>query len=302
MNKKPKLIVHGGAWNIPDADDEAHLNGVGKAIIEVFPLLQSGMSALDAVEKAVNILEQDSTFDAGYGAFLNEVGEIELDAMIMDGAKLDYGAVAGIRNYLHPVSIARRVMERTEHCILVGEGAQKFARKMDFVELPPTDLLTERELIFYNKIKSDPEFTTRKPFDKNMHDTVGAVALDQTGNLAAATSTGGTPRKLQGRVGDSPVIGAGAYADNVYGAASATGWGESILKVLLSKTACDLLQDNDPDVAARKSIGILKNRVNGLGGIIMIDKNGEYGFYHNTPKMAFAYAEETGHVIASISV
>ncbi len=299
---QPRLIVHGGAWNIPDELDTDHLNGVRRAVEQVYPALEKGMPALDAVEKAVNILEEDPTFDAGRGAFLNERGEIELDAMVMDGATLNFGAVAAVQNILHPVSLARRVMEKTEHHFLVGSGAQLFARRMNIPELGPEELLTERELSFYRKIKNDPTFYTRKPFEAHPMDTVGAVAMDIHGNLAVATSTGGTPRKLSGRVGDTPVVGAGAYADNHSGAVSATGWGESILRVLLSKTACDLFLAHSPGEAARKAIQILQQKARGLGGIIGINRSGEYAFAHNTRKMAFAYPRLSGQIIAQIKV
>ena len=297
---KAKLIVHGGAWNIPESLEAAHLAGVRRAAQEAGALLAQGASALDTVEAAVNILEADSTFDAGRGAFLNERGEIELDAMIMDGRDLRFGAVAAVQNILHPVSLARRVMAHTEHCFLVGGGAQAFARKAGIAEVDPRELLTERERVYYEQIRHDPDFHTRLPFDDHPMDTVGAVALDGAGNLAAATSTGGTPRKLAGRVGDSPVVGAGAYADNHCGAVSATGWGESILKVLLSKTVCDLMATHNASEAARQGIERLARRVNGLGGVIGIDRHGEYAFAYNTPKMAFAYLRAPGEVVVSI--
>lgn len=290
MKSPLKLIVHGGAWNIPDEHINAHLNGVEKAIAETYPKLKAGCSALDAVEAAVNILEEDPTFDSGRGAFLNERGEVELDAMIMDGRDLSLGAVAAVQNILHPISVARKVMEETEHCLLVGEGALLFAKKMGFEELPPQALLTERELEFFHQIKNDPNFETHQPFD-TPSDTVGAVALDANGNFAAATSTGGTARKLVGRVGDSPIPGAGGYADNALGAASTTGWGESIMKVLLAKTVVDAFDQMDGMKAAKHGISILQNKVGGLGGVIGIDKKGNYAFHHNTPKMAFAYWE-----------
>ncbi len=299
---KTRLIVHGGAWNIPDEQVEAHVKGVRKAVENISPLLEKGMSALDAVEAAVNILEEDPTFDAGRGAFLNAQGKIELDAMIMDGKNLDYGAVAAVQNLMHPVSLARKVMERTEHCLLVGSGAQDFAKSIDFPELAPEALLTERELAFFQQIKNDPNFKTHDPFKNNPMDTVGAVAMDQWGNIAAATSTGGTPRKLAGRVGDSPLIGAGAYADNELGGTSATGWGESIMKVLLSKTVCDLFGEYPPSIAAALGIGILEDRVKGLGGIIGINHQGEYGFGHNTERMAHAYISTDGEIFASIEI
>lgn len=299
--RKPKLIIHGGAWNIPAEYWTAHLQGVEKSVSEIYPKLLKGMSALDAVELAVNILEEDPTFDAGRGAFLNEVGEVELDAIIMDGQTLDFGAVGALQNILNPVSVARQVMEKTEHAILVGNGALDFAKKMGFHELPPEELLTERELVFFKKIKDDKHFLTHHPFSNDLpSDTVGAVAMDENGNLAVATSTGGTARKLRGRVGDSPIIGSGAYADNLTGAASTTGWGESIMKVILSKTVCDLFTSKNAMAAAKEGINILQNRVNGLGGVIGINPNGEYAFAYNTPRMAMAYANEKGEIIKSI--
>jgi len=297
---EPRLIVHGGAWSIPDKYVIDHIDGVRQTVAEIFPYLKKGMSALDAIEAAVNLLEKDATFDAGRGAFLNALGEIELDAIIMDGTNLNFGAVAGVQNILHPVTLARKVMEQTEHCFLVGKGAQLFAHQAGIAELDPRDLLIPRELKFYEQIKNDPSFLTHHPFESKPNGTVGAVAMDKCGNLAAATSTGGTPRKLPGRVGDSPIVGAGAYADNELGAASATGWGESIMKILMSKTACDLLQSNPAEIASQQSVDILEQRVKGWGGIIIIDKNGQYGFAHNTSRMAFAYANSAGEIIARI--
>lgn len=298
----PKLIVHGDAWNIPDEFVAAHLNGVQNAIQQIYPLLSNGLCALDAVEKAVNTLEADPTYDAGCGTFLNEVGEIELDALIMDGRDLNVGSVAAVQNLLHPVSLARKVMEETQHCLLVGKGAVKFAKQINFQELPPEELLTERELIFFNKIKNDSTFRTELPFEFTPMDTVGAVAMDTNGNFAAATSTGGTARKLVGRVGDSPMVGAGGYADNELGAVSTTGWGESIMKVLLAKTVCDGFENQSAMAAAQRGIAILKRKMNGLGGVIGINHRGEYAFAHNTPRMAFAYANKDRAVISNIKI
>ncbi|MEY3051524.1 MAG: hypothetical protein RLY31_1309 [Bacteroidota bacterium] len=296
-----RLIVHGGAWNIPTEYVQDHIRGVSAAVSAVFPQLQSGLSALDAVEAAVSILEEDPTFDAGRGAFLNECGEVELDAMIMDGRDLGVGAVAALQQVLHPVQVARRVMESTEHCLLVGKGAQAFAVRSGFTLVPEADLLTERERAYFEQIRRDQGYRTRHPFEALPMDTVGAVAMDRFGNLAAATSTGGTARKLQGRVGDCPLPGAGAYADNALGAASATGWGESIMKVLLTKTACDRMGVSDADGAASFAISELARKVNGLGGIIAIDRQGRYGIAHNTPRMAYAYVSGQGDVTARIT-
>lgn len=307
---QPKLIVHGGAWDIPDEFVDAHVAGVRQAVETIYPLLKQGLSALDAVEKAVNILEADPTFDAGRGAFLNARGNIELDAMIMDGHELDFGAVAAVANLLHPVSLARKVMAGKDFRILVGEGAMQYARECGFQEADPRELLTERELKFYERIKNDKSFTSLDAFSGNQSgtgpsgmgpsDTVGAVAMDSNGNLACATSTGGTPRKRPGRVGDSPIIGSGGYADNELGAASSTGYGESILRVMLCKTACDLLHGETPMQAAEQSMEILKRRGHGYGGVIMLSPDGRYGFAHSTPRMAFAYADDSGRTQAYI--
>jgi len=327
---RARLIVHGGAWNIPEEYESDHLAGVRRAVAEVFPRLQEGASALDAVEAAVKMLEEDPTFNAGRGAVLNAAGEIELDAMIMDGATLNLGAVAAIQNILHPVTVARMVMERTEHCLLVGAGAQRFARQMTVPEVRPEELLTTRELEFYQKTKEDLSFSTIRSFQSCPTDhahpadpaknagrstgcgtdagaasprplgTVGAVAMDNEGNLAAATSTGGTAGKLPGRVGDSPLAGAGTYADNACGAASATGWGEAVMKTLLAKTACDLMCNHPAQAAADMAVEMMRRRVQGLAGIILVDRRGDYGFAYNTPKMAFAYAESSGKVVVHI--
>jgi beta-aspartyl-peptidase (threonine type) len=291
---EPRLIVHGGAWDIPDQYVDAHITGVRKAVEAVFPRMEEGLSALEAVEHAVNILESDPTFDAGRGAFLNSLGEIELDALIMDGATLDFGAVAAVKNLLHPVSLARKIMDEKDFRMLAGEGAQRFARTKGFTELQPETLLTERERKFFAQIKKDPEYRPIHSFSGSTpQDTVGAVALDKTGSLACATSTGGTPRKHPGRIGDSPIIGCGAYAENNLGAASSTGYGESIMKVILCKTACDRLEHESSMDAACKSIKILKQKGKGFGGIILLNSKGKYGFCHNTPRMAFAFAADT---------
>jgi beta-aspartyl-peptidase (threonine type) len=286
---QPRLIVHAGAWDIPKDQEADHLAGMRCAVSDVFPKLEAGMSALDAVEAAVRVLEDNPALNAGRGAVLNARGEIELDAMLMDGKALRVGAVAAVRNILHPVSLARAVMDRSEHCFLVGPGALEFARTVGIPEVDPRELLTERELAYYREhVLGNGRCAAAATFGAVPADTVGAVAMDLEGNLAAATSTGGAPGKLPGRVGDSPLVGAGAYADNEAGAVSTTGWGEYIMRVVLAKTACDLLTNLAAPEAARAAIAILEKRVHGLGGLILIDRHGSYGFAHNTPKMAFA--------------
>jgi beta-aspartyl-peptidase (threonine type) len=299
---KPKIIVHGGAWNIPKKFHQAHIDGCYQAVDFVTTELENGLSALNAVEMAVHVLEENPTFNAGRGSYLNSKGEIELDAIICNGKTLNFGAVAAVQNVLHPVTVAKILLEHPEHCFLVGQGIQSLLRDHHIPEVPVEDLLTERELVYYRKIKEDPHFRTRMPFEPSPMDTVGAVAVDRNGDFAAATSTGGTPRKLPGRAGDSPVIGAGAYADNRAGAVSATGFGEAIMKVLLSKTVCDHLINMPAMEAAQLGIAMLEKRVNGLGGVIGINTKGEYAYSHNTPYMAFAYYHEEVGISSQIKI
>lgn len=296
----PSLIVHGGAWDIPDADVAADLEGCRRAAEVGWAVLQNGGSALDAVEAAIRYLEDDPVFDAGVGAWLNAAGEVELDAIIMDGETLDNGAVAAIQHIRNPISVARRVMEHTPHSLIVGHGAEQFAAAQGFPLCDESELLTGHELERWKIIKGKTNYRVEESFRGTPRGTVGAVARDKDGHLAAGTSTGGTPNKLPGRVGDSPLIGCGCYADDVSAGASATGWGESIMKVVLCKMACDLAANGaDAQSAAEKSIGVLADRVQGLGGVIVIDQQGRIGQAFNTPRMARAWIE-AGQVIAKV--
>jgi len=302
---EPALIVHGGAWGIPDDTVEAHLRGVSAALDAGHAILVRGGMSLDAVEAAVAVLEDDPTFDAGKGAFLNKLGEVELDAMIMDGKGLRSGAVAAVKNICNPVKLARALMEKSELAMLAGNGANLFARLVGFPECPTEELLVGRELARWKAISRKREFHVRHVFDTVQADqergTVGACAIDRSGNLAAATSTGGVPHKPPGRVGDSPIVGAGAYADNETGAVSATGWGEPILRVVLSKTACDLMDGRlGPTAACRRALAILKRRVNGTGGLIGVDRRGRAGFSYTTPRMARALVLPSGRKVARV--
>jgi beta-aspartyl-peptidase (threonine type) len=297
---KPSIIVHGGAWDIPPDMQEAHRQGCSSAVEEGYALLRQGKSALDAVEAAVRILEDDPAFDAGRGSFLNSDGEVELDAIIMEGDELRTGAVAAVQHILHPISLARAVMERTQHCLLVGEGALRFARSidMDTVEVP--ELLTCRELERWKALRAEKTFEQRDVFEDAVSrykrkGTVGAVAIDSHGTIAAATSTGGTPNKLAGRVGDSPLVGCGNYADSRIAGVSVTGWGESIMKVVLAKRVCDNVQRGlAPMEAGKEAIGYLKARVDGLAGVIVLTRAGEVAHAFNTPFMAVASIDGDG--------
>jgi L-asparaginase / beta-aspartyl-peptidase len=286
---QPSIIVHGGAWDIPPELHEAHQQGTRRAVETGWAVLVTGGSAVDAVEAAIVVMEDDETFDAGRGSFLNADGQVELDAGFMDGATLRVGAVAGVQFIQNPIRLARAVMEKCEHVLLVAQGAQRFAQKMGFPLCDLTDLAVPREFERWQKLLYDRTYSTRQAF---IHpgDTVGCVALDQIGHLAAGTSTGGTPNKMPGRVGDVPMVGCGFYADDEYGGASCTGWGESIAKVILARLAVHHLYEmNDPQAAARAAIQVLTDKVNGLGGIVLLSPDGRPGWYHNTPHLAYAY-------------
>ena len=262
-------------------------------------VLDRGGSALDAVEKAVRVMEDDASFDAGRGSYTNTAGEIELDAMIMDGRDLNLGAVAAVQRIRHPVTLARLVMERSKHAFIVGPGAEEFARQHGMTACAFEELLADQRP---PEAKAPPgEQTPDCAAQMSQTGTVGAVAMDWCGNLAAATSTGGMRDKLPGRVGDSPLVGSGAYADNGSGAASATGEGEALMKAVVSKTACDLIaQGHSPQKAAEAAIALVERRTKGHGGLILLDRQGRMGIAHSTPYMAHAFLGTGGAVAAAI--
>ena len=286
---KPSIIVHGGAWDIPADLQEAHRQGTRRAVDLGWEVLAKGGSALDAVEAAIVSMEDDETFDAGRGSFLNADGQVELDAGFMDGGNLQVGAVAGVQFIQNPIRLARAVMERSEHVLLVAQGAQRFAHRMGFATCELTDLAVPREFERWQRLLYDQTYSTRQAFAEAA-DTVGCVALDQAGHMAAGTSTGGTPNKMPGRVGDVPMVGCGFYADDEIGGASCTGWGEAIAKVILARLALHFLQKQDnPHSAAQAAVQVLAQKVNGLGGIIVLAPDGRPGWHCNTPHMAFSY-------------
>lgn len=286
---QPAIIVHGGAWDIPSDLHKAHQQGTRRAIQAGWAVLNAGGSAMDAVEASITIMEDDETFDAGRGSFLNADGQVELDAGCMEGDRLQVGAVAGVQFIQNPIRLARAVMEKSEHVLLVAQGAQRFAHKMGFETCDLTDLAVPREFKRWQKLLYDRTYSVRQSFTRP-GDTVGCVALDRAGHLAAGTSTGGTQNKMPGRVGDVPMVGCGFYADDEFGGASCTGWGESIAQVILARQALhDLHQLKDPQAAARAAIQVLSEKVNGLGGVIILSSDGRPGWHHNTPHMAYAY-------------
>jgi len=285
----PVLVVHGGAWAIPGDMTEAHVNGVRNAIAAGWGVLERGGTALDAVEEAVVIMENDDTFDAGRGSFLNREGKVQLDAFIMDGATLRGGGVGCVERIANPIRAARKILSDSPHVYFVAEGAERFAAEHGIPLCRNEDLIIAREVERLQEYQGHIAEHKADLFAPAIsHDTVGAVALDQHGNIAAATSTGGTLNKAPGRLGDSSLIGCGCYADNQSAAASTTGWGEPIMKLVLAKWAADrVAAGNLPQWAAEESMNHLKDRVNGHGGIILLDARGRFGIAHNTPRMAW---------------
>jgi beta-aspartyl-peptidase (threonine type) len=287
------LIVHGGAWDIPENEIEAHREGCLAALNLGWEMLSKGMSSLDTVERTIRSLEDDDTFDAGYGSHLNAIGQVELDASIMDGKNLHCGAVAGVRVVRNPISLARKVLEKSEHVLLVGSGAERFAQQSGIEFCRQQDLINEREQLRWEALQQQGTFISKDAFRRweESNDTVGAVALDQEGNICVGTSTGGTLNKYPGRVGDSPLIGCGTYAENTVGGVSATGWGEAIIKVVLAKTVIDMMEQNggNPQAAAEKGVDLLRRKADGYGGVIVLNTLGEFGVAYNTPRMARAY-------------
>jgi beta-aspartyl-peptidase (threonine type) len=287
---------------------EAHVRGVQNALAAGWRVLEGSGPALDAVEEAVVIMEDDETFDAGRGSFLNREGKVQLDALIMDGATLRAGGVGCVERLRNPVHAARKILSESPHVYFVGEGAEKFAalhgiplcKNEDLVIPREVERLREYQAKFHtSRAQNAPEighpigselFAGAADDPTTSVDTVGAVALDRNGNIAAATSTGGTLNKAPGRLGDSSLIGCGCYADNLSAAASTTGWGEPIMKLVLAKWTVDrIAAGNLPEWAAQEAMNYLKQRVNGHGGIIVLNPEGHFGIAHNTPRMAWAY-------------
>ena len=275
---------------MPDDVVDAHLSGVRNAAAAGWRVLAGGGTALDAVEAAVVIMEDDETFDAGRGSFLNRDGRVQLDALIMDGNTLRTGGVGCVERIANPVRAARKILSESPHVYFVGEGAERFAAEHGISLCRNEDLIIPREVERLREYLARGEKSGDDLFAPAIsHDTVGAVALDGNGNIAAATSTGGILAKAPGRLGDSSLIGCGCYADNQSAAASTTGWGEPIMKLVLAKWAADRVESGSlPEWVAQEAMNYLQQRVNGHGGMILLDAQGRYGIAHNTPRMAWA--------------
>ena len=296
----PSLIVHGGAWDIPDDATDACQAGCRRALQAGWSVLSRGGHALDAIEAAVIALEDDPVFDAGYGSHLNLDGHVECDAIVMDAATLRAGSVAGLHRIKNPIRAARAVLEKSPHMMLISEGAERFAAQHGVALCDPADLISPAEREAWLRCREDSH--AAEHHRGHEQGTVGAVALDEHGRLYAATSTGGTCCKLPGRVGDSPLIGCGCYADTDTGGVSTTGYGEAIMQVVLAKTAADFLRPaaSTPERAAQAAVQLLANRGKGTGGLILLDKHGKPGFAFNTPRMAYGFVSSGGSLFTSV--
>jgi len=279
------ILVHGGAGDVKSESVPFHVDGCREAARAGARVLREGGSALDAVQRAVEVMEDNPRFNAGTGACLTNVGTLELDAAIMDGVNLRAGAVCAMPPFLHPIAIARGALENSTHVLYAGEGAVEFARALGFspasVDAMITDAARERlEAVLAQRVA-----------ETWAGGTVGAVARDSAGHVAAATSTGGTVGKSPGRVGDTPLLGAGTYADDETGACSNTGSGEAIMRVCLAKVALDALRDGaTPEEATRQGIALLARRVSAPAGSILVDRAGRLGLARNTKTMTWAAA------------
>jgi L-asparaginase / beta-aspartyl-peptidase len=336
---KPSLIVHGGAWDIPDEAMDACNAGCRRSLDAGWSILANGGSALDAVEAAVVILEDEPVFDAGFGSHLNLDGRVECDAIIMNGANLRAGSVAALQRIRNPIRAARAVLEHCPHMMLVAEGAERFAREHGVPLCEPEELISDAERGAWRLCSQDRHAAVHHRGHEQ--GTVGAVALDSQGRLFAATSTGGTCCKLPGRVGDSPLIGCGCYADASAGGVSCTGYGEAIMKIVMAKTAVELLRCAPPSqhdcplpektaegpeattsatllgrpnsaplipcgenfqamIAAREAVHLLAQRTRATGGLILLDGYGNPGLAFNTPRMAHGYVTPDGGFFTSV--
>ena len=298
--QKPVMVVHGGAGTWQPERSQPGILGVKKAATIGFEVLKKDGKALDAVMEAVSSMEDDGAFNAGYGSSLNIDKQIEMEASIMDGKTLQAGATGLLRDIKNPVRLARIVMEDSDHVFVVGEGAEKLAK---LHKLPRRDPMTDLRLRYYEAQKKAllegryelpklAELVKQHPELFSL-ETVGAVALDKNGNVAAATSTGGFPLKLPGRIGDSPLIGCGTYADNLVGACSATGVGEIAIRLVLAKTVCTYMENGkSADKAVELAVELVNRRIptgyNAMG-LVALDTQGRIGVAHNSANLCWAY-------------
>jgi len=313
QNPRLGFVIHGGAGVIKRGSltperEKMYREKLEEALLAGYKALQSGKSGLDAVEIAIRMLEDSPLFNAGKGAVFTADGKNELDASIMNGKTLAAGAVAGLHHVKNPITLARAVMEKSPHVMMVGDGAEKFAKEQNIELVDEKYFWTQERWDALQKIlqQEKEKSETAKPkgsvsenlaeLPYNKFGTVGAVALDKDGNLAAGTSTGGMTNKKYGRVGDAPIIGAGTYANNDSCAVSATGWGEFFIRIGVARDICALIEyrampiQNAADLVIKQKL----QKLGGDGGIIGLDKFGNIAISFNSDGMYRAYIDGTG--------
>ena len=298
-NPKYVLVIHGGAGtilkeNLSPEKEEAYLNKLNEALLAGETILKTGGSSIDAITEAILIMENSPLFNAGKGAVFSEEGIVEMDASIMDGRSTEAGAVAGVHTIKNPILAARAVMENSKHVLLTGDGADSFASKQGLEIVDSSYFFTEDRWKSYKKAKAENEI--------KKYGTVGAVALDSYGNLAAGTSTGGMTYKMKGRVGDSPIIGAGTYADNGTCAVSATGHGEFFIRNVVAYDISALMKYKELPLKEATDYVILDKlkNIGGSGGIIAVDHEGNYTMTFNTPGMYRGVVTSSGLIDVKI--
>ncbi|XP_028144977.2 probable isoaspartyl peptidase/L-asparaginase GA20639 [Diabrotica virgifera virgifera] len=286
---EPIIIIHGGADDVPDSMVVPRIEGVKTACNAGYnALIQPNATALDAIEAAINSMEADEMFNSGFGSVLNEEGDIEMDAAVMVGENLSTGGLTVVKEILHPISLARQVMEKTPHVLLAGEGAGRFADSIKMPRVPTSQLLTSFAVSDLEQFKKS---RVRRPCKyPERCDTVGAVAIDRNGHIAAGTSTGGLTGKMVGRSSDSSKVGCGLYADDRYGGVSVTGHGESIVKVCLSFNIINNMKlGMPPQEAAQTSVNEVINKFNKQTGAVVLSKNGDMGVFCRSERMPWAF-------------
>ncbi len=295
------IILHGGAGSLKRDGDPAHIEacrqGLADALAIGRDMLSRGRPSLDVVEAVVQNLEDNPVFNAGRGAVLNHDGEHELDASIMDGRTLACGAVGGVRTVKNPIGLARLVMEETRHILLAGPGADKFAAEMGVQQVQQSYFSTPRrrkQLDEFLEKEKNPQGSLRQGERELIYGTVGCVALDRQGKIAAATSTGGLTGKKFGRIGDSPLIAAGTYADNRTCGISGTGIGEQFIRHAVAFQISSLIDQRGMSLAEAAEFVVLKRLKKGDGGVIGLDRNGRTSSVFTTPAMLRAVADSSG--------
>jgi L-asparaginase / beta-aspartyl-peptidase len=318
QQKKYVLVIHGGAGTILKSQmsaekEKAYIAGLQTALTTGEAILKKGGTALDAVEATVKVLEDNPLFNAGKGAVFTSEGKNEMDAAIMNGATLAAGSVAGVTIIKNPITAARAVMEKSNHVMLTGNGANQFAKTMGIETVDPSYFYTPERWESLQKAKKEDSLKTGPDHNGKQHTylftnkdskfgTVGAVALDMSGNLAAATSTGGMTNKKYGRVGDAPIIGSGTYASNATCAISCTGWGEYFIRLVMAKSISDMMEFGHYPLQKAAIEMVMKRlpALGGDGGLIAVDKKGNISMPFNTEGMYRGFVKSDGSSEVSI--